>query len=358
MYTFELLSLNEESKWKDFLLALPIEQQDIYFTPEYYALYEEYGDGKAHCFVFQKDGNLILYPFLKNSINALGYQLDNEYFDIQGAYGYNGIVSSSKDKNFINTFHACFEKYCIENNIIAEFTRFHPILNNYELSINNINVVLDRKTVALNVNQSYNDIWTKAYSSKNRNMIRKAHKLGYHANIIESTSIDDINQFIDIYSNSMQAVGAEQYYFFNQDFFKNMFEFLKGHIYLINIKDKIELVVCSSIFFHYYKYFHYHLSGRIQEADNSVNNFLLDEALKLAQKLGAELFHFGGGRTGSTDDSLLKFKENFSKTSFDFYIGKQIYNKKIYDKIVEQWEAKHPLSYAKNYVKLLGYREI
>ncbi|MCK9218044.1 MAG: GNAT family N-acetyltransferase, partial [Firmicutes bacterium] len=97
---------------------------------------------------------------------------------------------------------------------------------------------------------------------------------------------------------------------------------------------------------------------RIQEADNSVNNFLLDEAVKLAQKLGAELFHFGGGRTGSTDDSLLKFKKNFSKTTFDFHIGKKIYNQKVYDNVVEQWKANHPLSYQKHAIKLLGYREI
>lgn len=356
--TYKVLTLADKREWTALLHKLPQEQQDVYFTPEYYALYEKNGEGEAQCFVFEKDGEIILYPYLKNAINALGYQLDKEYFDIQGAYGYNGIISSSKDKHFINAFYAFFEKYCSDNHIIAEFIRFHPLLNNYNILLKTHTILLDRKTVGLNICQSYEDIWKHAYSSTNRNMIRKAQKNGYSAIIINDPSTQNIEQFMEIYHQSMRAVGAEQYYFFNQDFFKNMFEFLKGHIYLINIKDKNELVVCSSIFFHYYKYFHYHLSGRIQEADNSVNNFLLDEALKLAQKLGAELFHFGGGRTGSTDDSLLKFKENFSKTKLDFYIGKKIYNQKVYDNVVEQWKTKHPLSYAKNHVKLLGYREI
>jgi hypothetical protein len=45
----------------------------------------------AKCFVYQKGSNITLYPFLINSVNALGYNLDKEYFDIQGAYGYNGV---------------------------------------------------------------------------------------------------------------------------------------------------------------------------------------------------------------------------------------------------------------------------
>lgn len=356
--TYKVLTLADKREWTALLNKLPQEQQDVCFSPEYYALYEEYGDGEAQCFVFQKDGELILYPFLKNTINALGYQLDKEYYDIQGAYGYNGIISSSKDKDFINAFQACFEKYCIENNIIAEFTRFHPLLNNCVFLSKKTNMLLDRKTVGLNINQSYEDIWKHAYSSKNRNMIRKAQKIGYSAIIMNGPSTQNIEQFMEIYHQSMRAVHADSYYFFNQNYFVNMFQLLKKHIYLIHIKDCKGKVVCTSVFFHYHRFFHYHLSGRIQEADNSVNNFLLDEAVKLAQKLGSELFHFGGGRTGSPDDSLLKFKENFSKTKLDFYIGKKIYNQKVYDNVVEQWKTKHPLSYAKNHVKLLGYREI
>lgn len=54
---------------------LPMGQQDVYFTPEYYALYEQNGDGRTCCFVFEKDGEVVLYPFLMNSVNALGYNL-------------------------------------------------------------------------------------------------------------------------------------------------------------------------------------------------------------------------------------------------------------------------------------------
>ena len=48
----QLLSLKEKQLWRDKLSLLPKDACDIYFTPEYYALYEQNADGKAFCFCF------------------------------------------------------------------------------------------------------------------------------------------------------------------------------------------------------------------------------------------------------------------------------------------------------------------
>lgn len=45
-----------------------------------------------HCFVFEKEGNIVLHP-----PTPLGFRLDIVYYDIHGAYGYNGLISSSND---------------------------------------------------------------------------------------------------------------------------------------------------------------------------------------------------------------------------------------------------------------------
>ena len=55
---------------------------------------------------------------------------NNEYYDIQGAYGYNGILSTSLDINLICNFTKTFNLFCVENNIVAEFLRLNPIINN------------------------------------------------------------------------------------------------------------------------------------------------------------------------------------------------------------------------------------
>ena len=173
---YKILNLKNRQKWKILLNVLPINQQDVYFTPEYYDLYERNGDGKAQCFVFKDNGEVALYPFLINSVNELGYNLNDEYYDIQGAYGYNGVISSSYNIEFRRKFFDAFNEYCKGNNIIAEFMRFHPLLNNYKFSNFFMKIIKDRYTVFLNLKKGYDLIWKDDYSSKNRNMIRKAHK--------------------------------------------------------------------------------------------------------------------------------------------------------------------------------------
>lgn len=95
-----ILNLSDSCDWKEALAAFPSNKRDVYFTPEFYSLYQNYGDGEARCFVFEQDGEGVLYPFLINPITTLGYKLDKEYYDIQGAYGYNGIITSSEDADF------------------------------------------------------------------------------------------------------------------------------------------------------------------------------------------------------------------------------------------------------------------
>ena len=65
--SYRILTLNEKKEWSISLEKLPVDQQDIYYTPEYYELYEKNGDGQAMCFVFEKDNDIALYPFLISS---------------------------------------------------------------------------------------------------------------------------------------------------------------------------------------------------------------------------------------------------------------------------------------------------
>jgi len=356
MIGFELLDLTRSQNWSNYLQQLSFDRKDVYYTPEYYRLYEELGDGIANCFVFRQKDKIALYPFLKNAVNECGFDLPDKYFDIQGAYGYNGVLTSSMDSEFILDFYETFDLCCHEENIIAEFTRFHPILQNELFSLNDMSTIRDRETVMIDLKKPYAEIWDDDYSSKNRNMIRKAIRLGYICQIETTPGQHSIDRFISIYHHSMRLAGAEPYYYFNKDFFNNMFKYLKDKIYLFNILNQTGEIICSSIFLHYNDYFHYHLSGRNENADNAVNNFLLDSAVKFAQEMGAKLFHLGGGRSNAEDDSLLKFKRNFSRIAIPFYIGKRVLNEKVYNEVVRQWENKYSAKAEQYRNMLLKYR--
>ena len=351
-----ILDLSEKTRWRNYLNELPYSQQDIYFTPEYYEIYENYKDGLARCFVFEDNEHIAIYPFLQNSINKLGYRLDEEYSDIQGAYGYNGVVSNCFQTSFINKFYTTFNNYCKENNIVAEFTRFHPLLKNQVFSSGNLNIIKDRKTVCINLSETEAELWDKSYSSTNRNMIRKALK--NNVEIAISSNPNDYKEFYKIYVKAMQDLNTPPYFYFNEKYVSDFKTLIPGNHKLILAKHNNE-IIGGMILMIYKKYAHYHLSCRKKEYGKfALNNLLLDFVIKYAKSQGCEFFHLGGGTSSSEKDSLFLFKANFSNNYNDFFIGKKVHNQHIYDKILEQWQNNFSESYRNNKSKLLGYREL
>ena len=330
---------------------LPSQHSDVYFTPEYNSLYQNYGDGEACCFVFEKYGDFVMYPFLRNPITPLGYKLDKEYFDIQGAYGYNGIIASNHDSKLINAFWESFDAWCQENDVVAEFSRFHPLLNNQVLASPKMKTLYSRHTVALDLTDG--DIWMNQISSKNRNMIRKAEKEG--VTIVES---DDYETFRRLYNGTMINLHAESFYFFPQSYYDEFKQSFKDNSLLcfaiLNGK-----IIAGSMFMYSDDYAHYHLSARDRDYSRyAANNLILWYGIQKAKERGCKWIHFGGGTTGEDNDSLFKFKREFSKSLCEFWIGKRVHNQLIYNQIVEQWKTKFPESYERNHMRLLGYREI
>ncbi|WP_324719209.1 GNAT family N-acetyltransferase [Salinimicrobium sp. HB62] len=342
MYKSFELDLNDSDKWQEYLERIPEPQRDIYFSPDYYRLYEKLGDGIAKCFIVTNGKETALYPYLMNAVDKKKYNLEEDYYDIQGAYGYNGTIYTSLNDEVIAAFDEAFNQYCLEKKILAEFTRFHPLLKNREFSKNRMKIIDDRETVYLALGQEIDDLWKDQFSSQVRNKIRKAHKRGYSSEVLKNPEGEDIQTFIEIYRGNMEMVNADEYFYFNSEYFENTFKYLPGHSYLMNIKNEQGEIISSTILFKYGDYFHYHLSGRTRDAISWASNFLYSESINLAKDLGAKFYHFGGGRTGNPKDSLLRFKKGFSNTSSIFTLGKKIYYPEVYNSIEKQWNSENP----------------
>jgi hypothetical protein len=348
--SYKILTLGEKEEWAKSLEKLPVDQQDIYYTPEYYELYEKIGDGQAMCFVFEKDDDIALYPFLKNSVNDLGYDLDEDYFDIQGAYGYNGVVSSSYNLSFRKEFYRTFCKYCSKNNIIAEFVRYHPLIKNHKFSKDIIKIYLDRKTVFINLNNKELAIENKIDKSVIRNL-KKANNFGLSVDNI----LGKVDDFIKIYHHTMKRVNSNSYLFFNRKYFENLFKLSSLVNVNVNYNNK---TIATAVCFRYKKYFHYHLGASYSDYLSLRPNDLIFYGMIQASLKGESYFlHFGGGNSSFADDSLLRFKKKFSKDISCFYISKIIHNKTVYNSVCDSWADAHPCQVKQFNNFLLKYRE-
>jgi hypothetical protein len=349
------ISSNNDNKWNNYINLIPKDKCDIYFNPNYINFFAKPHESVS-LFCFEEGNNAMLVPYIKRKINSLGYTLDKEYFDLESVYGYTGYTSNCQEPEFVNSFFSSFNKYCTANNIVAEFCRYSPLLNNQNLVEKNRSIIFDRSTITIDLNETYEQIWTKQYSSKNRNIIRKAGSYNYQFKMKSKPDLAEIEEFVEIYYHSMINSNADEFYFFEKESFIELFEKLPNNAFIASVKDFSNETISVAIILQHYDVFHYHLSGRTAKANNTTTNFLLDQCIQFAKEMGGKRFHLGGGRTSSESDSLFKFKKSFGHVNSKFHISKTIHNKEIYNTIVEQWEKGHPELIEKYDKHILKYR--
>lgn len=321
-------------RWDHYLDYFSEEKRDIYFEEKYVKLYETNLE-EAVCFVYNSEDYYLIFPFLRRQ-----FVFESKtYYDFETPYGYGGPIANVSDENFIYEALQSFYDYCKENNYIAGFVRFHPILKNY-LGFEHIGIVIqDRKTIAINLQYAEEEIWMKEIQTKNRNTIKKGIKTGLE--FIEDVDFKYLTDFIRLYNATMHKLGANDFYYFDESYYYKFKEEIKNSF--LGVVTYNNEVISIALFFYSKDYGHYHLSGSNKEyLTLCPNNFLLWEVAKVLKAKGVKYFHLGGGTNSDDNNSLLEFKRKFSEKCYDFCIGKLINNSEIYNNLCINWAVNNP----------------
>ena len=308
--------------------------EDIYFTQQYYHLNRLIQEGKARCFAFTYEGKSCHYPFLLRSIGETGY------FDIEGAYGYNGHSPVHMDPGFRQAFFAAFKEYCQSQHIIAEFTRFHPLLANHHFAEGYMDITVRQETVTVALQNGYEDVWNNAYSSRNRNMIRKAEKSGFTLRLAEKK--EEYLAFGEMLRHHLRKKGSDPFYLWPEAYYSELYDMGDKYRQLW-LADHEGQLSGGAMFLSFGKTGHYHLAARSGPGLKApVSNLLLDAGIRQAVEKGLENMHLGGGMSQASDDPLLLFKKGFSAQTRPFRTGSRVHNAAVYHQLIREWETSHP----------------
>ncbi len=338
------LDLKNKELWNQYWSRLSENRRDIYFSPDYYEIYEKKGDGIAKCFVFEKGDDFLLYPFLLNDIARYGYvDADLTYYDIEGVYGYNGAVATTNDITFLTNFENQFLEFCQALHIIAEFTRFNPIYENQAL-FGYLNVVQKNKNVVVDLGLSHEKIWSKSYDCSVRKSINKAKRHNLQTIILSGLEIEGtqyLSQFIDIFHATLDRNAATPSSYFDDAFIKSLICRLGARVLfcftlLEGRSVSTELVLLSSQVGYSF------LGGTLEEAFEFRPNHHLKNTLILRLKeMGCHFYCIGGGK--NMDDGIFRYKNTFAVNGVrPFYIGIKIHNEKIYHDVCRRWSLENP----------------
>lgn len=333
------------NEWNSYLKTVPSENQSLYATEEYCKLYDD-THNRSKCFIYQEEMKTFLFPFLSREVELLP-----GYYDFESHYGYGGPITSSDDKEFLKRAWLEFQRELKDKNYIAGFIRFNPVTKNIIQAAEPVNTFFDRHTVAIDLKEKEEEIWSKQIHAKHRNVIRKAE-----ANGLEFTADTEwkyFDDFIRLYEATMKRLNAADFYMFTAEYYKKLKNTLTENSFLAVIKYN-ERVISAAIMMYDDEYAHYHLSGSDKEFIHMYpNNLMLYKSALYLKNAGKKLFHLGGGTTSSEKDSLYQFKKRFNKSdSLDFHLGKLMINEDKYREVVENWTRRNPDSpYGKLFLK-------
>ena len=137
-------------EWCETIMQLPIALRDRYFYPNWVALHKFDSNTRALMFTCEHQGKIWTYPFLLESITHVGEtKLEQTWCDIQTAYGYGGPLSNTSNTDFLNDSYSLFNEWCQSQQVVAEFVRFHPLIQNMQWVDSATKITLDRETTSL-----------------------------------------------------------------------------------------------------------------------------------------------------------------------------------------------------------------
>jgi hypothetical protein len=289
-------------------------------------------------FVYQNGGDFLYHAFHLAAIPG------GAYHDIQSPYGYGGPVGSTDDPIFLAEAWQAYSNWCSEQQVLAEFVRFHPLLDNGRFFSGTL--IEDRATVWVDLKLP--DLLA-SYQVRARTAIRKAIKQDLRVEWWPAERF--YPTFKPLYYAAMKSLSASSFYFFPPEYFSQFAQWeCTQHAVCLHEGE----VIAAAIFLQGTNILEYHLSATNEMGKKlGATNLLLHKASLYGQQAGCCQFHLGGGSNAEAHNSLLFFKSGFSDQRASFNIGKKIHDPTAYLEMKSQWQAKT----GRNSSRVLFYRE-
>ena len=328
MLRFEIIRGNSE-EWDK--LVQKSFYYDFYHTRFYHIL-----EGKKReeplLFVAKSGRDFVAFPLMLRPIRDTGM------YDCTSVYGYCGPISSSNlvdvSKDLLAFFRESFISACKELNVVSVFSRLHMNMH-HEDFLRDFGVVKRlNQVVQIDLRMSREAI-RRGYRKSTKSEINQLVKRkGYTCSKVEPTDKRSVEEFILIYNDTMNRVGAKKAYFYDTTY---ILSFLRSEAFNAELycayKDNV--MVAGAIFVNCRDSIQYHLAGtHASYLQDTPMKLIIDKAISDGLDKGLIRMNLGGGLTSDENDSLFRFKRGFSKNFKTFCVWNLIVDQVTYEDLV------------------------
>ncbi|MFQ5763871.1 MAG: GNAT family N-acetyltransferase [Rhodospirillales bacterium] len=285
-----------------------------------------------------------MYPFLKCPIDDSDHAREGHGLsDVQSAYGYGGPVvnGAGEDTGFLGDAWRRFAGWCAEAGVVAEFCRFHPLLDNHRWAAAETRLRDDRETVVIDLETYPAAVWDDPFFRRHRNMVRKSEREGYTFQVLSTVTPEHVSWFAPMYAETQDAMEAGAETRFGAAYFETLVDGLGGKAW-IGVVDKGAQTEAAVLVIEGARFAHCHLMGYGGGGPRSgLSNCLFHGTALESARRGLRLLHVGGGKTGDGEDPLFRFKTGLSPERRMFRIGTRCHDRALYDELGALWERRN-----------------
>jgi len=340
MGSLRILRAEQVDEWQAVLNRT--EQYDFFHLPGYHQLAEKRGEGSARLFVYEEGDYLVALPLLIRPIEAVpGLEKTGRgYYDATSVYGYAGpvVFRTEVTAEFLNQFRNSLISTLKEIGVVAVFSRLHPLIEQHHILAGLGECPVIGRTVSIDLTLPP-EVQFARYRKDHRQGVRHLKRHGVVCEIDHAFRY--LDDFVNIYKETMQKANAKEYYYFDNEFFRGLAGMPEVHLFVCKLSGKVICAglqtLCNGIVQHF-------LSGTRHEYRKLAPTKLLIDGVRLwAIEQKAKVLHLGGGR-GSQEDSLFLFKAGFSDRRHDFAVWRWIVEPEIYEKLCsekERWNRRN-----------------
>jgi Acetyltransferase (GNAT) domain len=300
--TIDFLSPSDP-RWGE---ALSVLRHDTYDLPEYVAACGRHERSIPTAFYANEETRYALIPLLERHLpSSLGAPAS--WTDATSPYGYSSALLTDEPDWAFRAMDA-FVKTCADRGTISVFVRLHPLFASAAALASAGTVVRHGETVMVDLTLS-EEVLLSQQRSGHAYEIRRLRSRGFTV-VLDEWSL--YAPFIEIYQETMLRVGADQYYFFSDDYFHDLRQALGSHLHLVSVLAPDGSLAAAGLFLEAEGIVEYHLSGTATNYRKlAPTKLMLDAAIKWGKAAGNRVLHLGGG-VRSRNDALFQFKAGFS----------------------------------------------
>lgn len=328
------INVHDIKKWNNIVRSF--KDYEVFYLNEYVKAFEDYEikNGVPVLLYYENGTDRAIYTFFKRDIaidsNFSGKLEEGKYYDLISPYGYGGWMGEITD---YKTLNKAFNAYCCDHSYISEFIRFN-LFSDYHSHYDGV-VETHTHNVVRSLDLSFDEMWMDFKQNVRKN-VKRANKNGLTVIIDEGEHINDhLDDFLRIYYSTMDRTNAEDDYYFDEKFYRQINTMTDNAVYFHTINPEDDKIISTELVIYGGENAYSYLGGTDREYFSlRPNDILKYEIIKWCKEKGLKNFIFGGGY--GSDDGIFEYKKHFAPNGIvNFYIGKKVFDQEKYEKLCE-----------------------